>query len=57
MTVFEFAGSQMGMTVSVNYDTGWNENLGTSGRSVWTTTVAINENDAAIFRIRSGLRY
>lgn len=52
-TTFRFTQGPKGMTVAVSYDTGWNEGLQCSGEGGWLDEVALNEDDAAIFRIRN----
>ena len=52
-TTFRFTKGPNGMTVAVSYDTGWNEGLQCSGEGGWLDEVALNDDDAAIFRIRN----
>lgn len=52
-TTFRFTRGPNGMTVAVSYDTGWNEGLDCGGEGGWLDEVALNDDDAAIFRIRN----
>ena len=50
-TIFRFTKGDNGMLVTASYDTGWNEGLQCSGKGGWTDEVALNDDDAAIFRM------
>jgi hypothetical protein len=51
--VFEFTKGHYGMHVKCHTDHGWNEGLGCGGRVGWEDEVALNDDDAALFRIRN----
>lgn len=53
-TTFRFNKGAKGMSVIVSYDTGWNEGLQCGGAGGWSDEVALNEHDAALFRISNG---
>lgn len=50
-TVFHFTKGHYGMRVESYTDHGWNEGLGCGGRVGWSDEVALNDDDAAIFRV------
>jgi hypothetical protein len=52
-TTFRFTRGTKGMAVAASYDTGWNEGLQCGGAGGWTDEVALNDDDAAVFRMRN----
>lgn len=50
---FCFTKGSKGMQVAASYDTGWNEGLQCGGKGGWTDEVALNDHDAAVFRVRN----
>jgi hypothetical protein len=48
-----FTQGTEGMQVSVSYDTGWNKSMQCGGVGGWEDEIELNENDAAMFRIRN----
>ena len=52
-TTFRFVKCDKGMQVTASYDTGWNEGMQCGGKGSWTDEVAVNDDSAAIFRVRN----
>lgn len=52
-TVFRFTGAGRTATVETSYDVGWLDHLNCSGEGGWRDEIAVNDEDAAICRIRN----
>lgn len=52
-TTFRFTQGDNGMLVTASYDNGWNDGLQCGGAGGWIDEVALNDDDAAVFRMRN----
>ena len=52
-TQFSFSGAEDHATITADYDVGWLEHLNCSGKGGWRDEIKLNDEDAAVCRIRN----